>query len=281
MLCYSTRPNDLNAVCFAKKIMQALLNTAVEAARKAGDIISRQSRQLDRLQIQTKGTNEFATQVDEAAENAIVELIRQRYPDHAVIGEEGGESGGAHSDYLWIVDPLDGTTNFIHGLPCYAVSIGLKVKGRLSVGVVYNPHSQELFTAVRGNGATVDGRRMRASKRREIAGSIIGTEFPFRSVDASLDKHVNIYKNVIKAAGCVRGEGSAALDLCYMAAGRMDGAWMFGLKVWDIAAGVLILREAGGMVSAIDEKEDYMETGNLVAGAPKVHAELRELINKS
>jgi myo-inositol-1(or 4)-monophosphatase len=260
--------------------MQALLNTAVEAARKAGDIISRQSRQLDRLQIQTKGVNEFATQVDEAAENAIVELIRQRYPDHAVIGEEGGESGAADSDHVWIIDPLDGTTNFIHGLPCYAVSIGLKVKGRLSVGVVYNPDSQELFTAVRGNGATVDGRRMRVSKRREIAGSIIGTEFPFRSADRYLDKHVEIYKNVIKEAGCVRREGSAALDLCYMAAGRMDAAWMFGLQIWDIAAGVLILREAGGMVSAIDDKEDYMETGNLVAGTPKVHAELRELINK-
>jgi myo-inositol-1(or 4)-monophosphatase len=261
--------------------MQALLNTAVEAARKAGDIISRQSRQLDRLTIQTKGTNEFATQVDEAAENAIVELLRQRYPGHAIIGEEGGESGAADAEHVWIIDPLDGTTNFIHGLPCYAVSIGLKIKGRLSVGVIYNPESQELFTAVRGNGATVDGRRMRVSKRRELAGSIIGTEFPFRSVDTSLERHLSIYKNVLQEAGCVRSEGSAAMDLCYMAAGRIDAAWMFGLKIWDIAAGVLILREAGGMVSAIDDKEDYMETGNLVAGTPKVHAELRELINKS
>ena len=274
-------PTHSECGLFEQKTMQALLNTAVEAARKAGDIISRQSRQLERLKVQMKGQNEFVTQVDQAAENAIIELIHQRYPDHAILGEESGQIGDANAEYMWILDPLDGTTNFIHGLPYYCVSIALKIKGRLSVAVVYNPESQELFTATRGSGATLDGRRIRVSARNEIAGGLVVTEFPFRSNDLSLDAHLSIYKNVMLEAGSIRRPGSAALDLCYLAAGRIDVGWMFGMKLWDIAAGVLILREAGGLISAIDDKEDFMETGNIVAGTPRMHAELLQLIKNS
>ncbi len=261
--------------------MQALLNTAVEAARKAGNLIARQSRQLDRLQIQAKGQNDFVTQVDQAAEATIIELIQQRYPDHAIIGEETGEQGSADAEHVWILDPLDGTTNFIHGMPQYCVSIGIKVKGRLSVGVVYNPETEELFTGIRGEGATLDGRKIRVSKATELSGALIGTEFPFRSNDESLEQHTRICRNVMLAAGCVRSAGSAALDLCHVAAGRLDGAWMFGSQIWDIAAGVVILREAGGLMSAINDGEDYIVTGNMIAGTPKVHNELRTVITGS
>ncbi len=260
--------------------MQALLNTAIEAARKAGDIIIRGSSQIDRIKVESKARNEFVTQIDQAAEAAIIELVQQRYPDHAFLGEESGMSGKEGADHLWIIDPLDGTTNFIHGFPQYCVSIGLKIKGRLAIGVVYDPNRQELFTASRGSGATLDGRRIRVSGRRDLDGALIGTDFPYRSNDEWLETNLNIYRDVMTKAAGVRRPGSAALDLCYLAAGRLDALWMFGLKPWDIAAGVLILRESGGIVSSISDDGDYMESGNLLAGSPKVHSELKSLIDK-
>jgi len=260
--------------------MQALLNTAVEAARKAGDLIARQAGQLDRIKVQTKSPNEFVTQVDEAAERIIIDAISQRYPDHAFLGEESGLTGNEASDHVWIIDPLDGTTNFIHGFPQFCVSIGLKVKGRLSAGVVYDPISQELFSASRGEGATLDGRRIRVSGRRDLEGALIGTGFPYRCSEEFMDIYMNQFRDVMGKASDVRRPGSAALDLCYLAAGRIDGFWEFGLKPWDMAAGVLIIREAGGLISSLTDEDDYMESGNIIAGSPKVHAELKALVSK-
>ena len=259
--------------------MQALLNTAVDAARNAGDVIMRGFSQLERLDVQVKGHNEFVTRIDHAAEELIVDTIRQRYPAHAILGEETGASG-EDQDHLWIIDPLDGTTNYIHGFPQFCVSIGIKVKGRLGVGVVYDPCRQELFTAVRGEGAQLDGRRIRVSKCKDLASGLIGTGFPYRAAEDYIDTYLSTFRELTGACAGLRRPGSAALDLAYLAAGRFDGFWEYGLNIWDIAAGVLLVREAGGILSPINEGEDYMETGSILAGTPKVHAELRALIDK-
>jgi len=259
--------------------MQAFVNTAVDAARKAGNIIIRQFGQLDRIKVQTKARNEFVTHVDQQAEDAIIETIRQRYPDHSFLGEENGNIEGADKDHVWIIDPLDGTTNFIHGFPVFCVSIALQIKGRLSAAVIYDPTRDELFTAARGEGAVLDGRRIRVSKQRELQGSLIATGFPYRSSANYLDTYLKMFTGVMGVAAGVRRPGAAALDLAYVAAGRVDGFWEFGLKPWDIAAGVLLIREAGGIVSPIYDGDDYMESGNLMAGTPKVHDELKALLN--
>jgi myo-inositol-1(or 4)-monophosphatase len=256
--------------------MQALLNTAIQAARRAGDMTIRYARRLDELQVRSKARNEFVTQVDIMAEQTIIETIRERYPDHGIIGEESGEQPG--NDTIWIIDPLDGTTNFMHGFPMYAVSIGIQVKGRMEVGVVYDPVRQELFTSTRGNGAQLDGHRLRVSTKQRLEGSLIGTGFPYRENDRWMETYLNQFRAVMQVAGDCRRPGSAALDLSYLAAGRMDGFWEFGLQPWDIAAGALILREAGGIISSMTDDGDYMETGNIIAGAPKVHADLQKLL---
>ena len=256
--------------------MQALLNTAVQAARRAGDTTMRYVKRLDELDVRSKARNDFVSQVDEIAEKLIIESIHERYPGHAILGEETGKQGD--SDHVWIIDPLDGTTNFLHGFPMFAVSIGLQVKGRMQVGVVYDPNRQELFTAMQGVGAQLDGRRLRVNQKRELAGALIGTGFPYRENDRWMEQYLNQFRAVMHVAGDVRRPGSAALDLCYLACGRMDGFWEFGLQPWDIAAGSLILREAGGMISSMTDDGDYMETGNIIAGAPKVHAELEKLL---
>ena len=256
--------------------MQAFLNTAVEAARKAGDTAMRYTRRLDELDVRSKARNEFVTQVDTAAEQIIIETIRDRYPAHGFLGEESGAQAG--DEHLWIIDPLDGTTNFMHGFPVFAVSIGLQIKGRMAVGVVYDPSRQELYTAVRGSGATLDGRRMRVKDKQRLDGALIGTGFPYRENDRWMEVYLNQFRAVMQVAGDCRRPGSAALDLCYLAAGRMDGFWEFGLQPWDIAAGALILREAGGIISSMTDDGDYMETGNVIAGSPKVHADLDKLL---
>jgi len=256
--------------------MQALLNTAIQAARRAGDTTMRYVKRLDELDVRSKSRNDFVSQVDEIAEKVIIDSIHERYPDHAVLGEEGGQKGSG--DYLWIIDPLDGTTNFLHGFPMFAVSIGLQVKGRMQVGVVYDPNRQELFTAIQGVGAQLDGRRLRVDQKRTLEGALIGTGFPYRENERWMEQYLNQLRAVMNVAGDVRRPGSAALDLCYLACGRMDGFWEFGLQPWDIAAGSLILREAGGMISSMTDDGDYMETGNVIAGAPKVHADLEKLL---
>ncbi len=256
--------------------MQAFLNTAVEAARSAGNTIMRYANRVHQLDVRSKSRNEFVSQVDLAAEQAIMDVISQRYPDHAFLCEESGVSGD--SDHIWIIDPLDGTTNYLYGLPIYSVSIALQVRGRMEVAVVYDPNRQELFTARQGAGTQLDGRRIRMNPKKELEGGLIGTGFPYRLNSRWMDTYMNQLRAVMHVAGDVRRPGSAALDLSYLAAGRLDGFWEFGLQPWDIAAGSLIVREAGGMISSMTDDGDYMETGNIIAGAPKVHAELEKLL---
>ena len=256
--------------------MQALLNTAIQAARKGGDATLRYFDRPSMLEIRRKSHNEYVTQVDNSAEQIIIGAIHQRYPEHAILAEESGGSGT--SDFQWIIDPLDGTTNFIHGFPVFAVSIALRVKGRLEIGVIYDPTRQEMFTTIRGQGAYLDGRRIRVSGRKTLDGALIGTGFPYRANREWMRKYLEMLHDVMQHAADVRRPGAAALDLSYVAAGRLDGFWEFGLQIWDIAAGVLLIREAGGLVSNLTDDGDYLETGNLIAGTPKVHAELERML---
>ena len=255
--------------------MQPLLNIGVRAARRAGDLIVRSLAKLDSLKVDSKGRNDFVTDVDRKAEADIIATIRRSYPGHAVLGEESGRTGD--SEYLWIVDPLDGTTNFLHGFPQFSVSIALRHKNRLECAVIYDPMRQELFTADRGGGAQLDGKRIRVSSQRTLEGSLIGTGFPYRMDPAHVDPYLAMLKAVMATAAGVRRPGSASLDLAYVAAGRTDGFWEFNLQPWDTAAGVLLIREAGGRVGT-PSGGDYELGPNVVAGNPKVYAGLLELI---
>ncbi|MDN3517896.1 inositol-1-monophosphatase [Aquisalimonas lutea] len=255
--------------------MNPMLNIAVRAARSAGNVIVRSLDRLDRVRVESKGLNDYVSDVDRTAEQEIIGTLRQAYPDHEFLGEEGGSQG--KSDYVWIIDPLDGTTNFIYGLPHFAVSIALQHRGRLEVGVIYDPVRQELFTATRGNGATLDDHRIRVRNHKSIEGRLLATGFPFRQ-PRHMDAYMNQFQAVIRRAGDLRRAGSAALDLAYVAAGRLDGYWELGLKPWDIAAGALIVREAGGVVADFNGEERYMDNGNVVAGNPKLFHDLLQEI---
>jgi len=247
--------------------MHPMLNIAVRAARSAGDIIARSVERLDTLTVEVKAQNDFVSEVDRRAEQEIIYVIKKAYPDHSFLAEESGENGD--SEYQWVIDPLDGTTNFLHGFPQFAVSIALRHKGRLEHAVVYDPMRQELFTASRGGGAQLDGRRIRVSQRRGLEGALLGTGFPFKQ-QQHLDAYLNTFKALFPMTAGIRRPGSAALDLAYVAAGRLDGFWEIGLSPWDMAAGILLVREAGGLVSDFGGGEQYMETGNVVAAGPKV-----------
>jgi len=255
--------------------MHPLANIAAMAARKGGDMLLRQLNQLDRIKVETKGRNDFVSEADRQAEAVIVDTILHHHPDHAILAEEGGARG--ESDHVWIIDPLDGTTNFLHGFPVFCVSIGLRIRGRLEHGVIYDPLRQEMFTASRGEGAQLDGRRIRVSNRRQLADALIGTGFPYRRGTAGLDPYMALLKDVIRNAAGVRRPGAAALDLAYVAAGRLDGFWETGLKPWDLAAGALLIREAGGIISGLDGSEDFLETGHVLAGSPKIYAALAQV----
>jgi len=255
--------------------MQALLNTAVKAARKGGETALRYLQHVHQLKVHTKQHNEFVTKVDHEAEAAIIETIRERYPDHAFLAEESGQQGDG--EYLWVIDPLDGTTNFIHGFPIFAVSIALRINGRLEVAVIYDPNRQEIFTAIRGQGAQVDGHRIRVSNRRDLQDTLIGTGFPYRSKE-NIQTYTKMLASVLENTAGIRRPGAAALDLAYVAAGRFDGFWEFGLQEWDIAAGSLIVREAGGLISELQGDGDYFRSGNIVVGNPKIHDALRKLL---
>jgi myo-inositol-1(or 4)-monophosphatase len=256
--------------------MHAMVNIAVRAARRAGDVMIRQLNQLEALQVTEKSRNEFVTEVDHRAEQAIVEVIHDHHPDHAILAEERGEIG--HHEYQWIIDPLDGTTNFIHGFPVFSVSIAVRFRGQLEHGVVYDPLRQEIFTASRGQGAQLDGRRIRVSRRLRLEDSLIATGIPYRQGQDDLEGYLDMLRAVIKQSAGIRRPGSAALDLCYVAAGRVDGFWELGLNIWDIAAGALLIREAGGRISDFQGNDAYLETGNVVAGNPKVYAALSKLL---
>ena len=259
--------------------MQAFLNTAIEAARKAGDIAQINFARINQSDIKTKAYNEFATFVDEEAEKAIVDIIHGRYPDHTILGEEQGLKGN-ESDYLWIIDPIDGTTNYIHSFPVYSVSIALKIKGRLEVAVIYDPSRQELFTAIRGMGAMLDGRKIRVSKQRTLQGALLGTGFPYRDQLDWLEVYLDIFIDFTRIVGAIRRPGSAALDLAYVASGRYDGFWEFGLKPWDLAAGVLLIQEAGGLVKSMIPGEDAVESGSLLCGNPHLFDPMSEIVSK-
>ncbi|MEW8460494.1 MAG: inositol monophosphatase family protein [Candidatus Thiodiazotropha endolucinida] len=248
--------------------MNPMLTIAVRAAREAGRIITRNFNRIDRLTISDKGSNDFASEVDRNAEAVIINLLREKYPHHAILAEESGKQGA--DDYIWIIDPLDGTTNFLHGFPQFAVSIALKIKGRLEVGVVYDPVSEEMYTACRGEGALLNDKKIRVSGRKGLNGALLGTGLPYRDFRFT-ENYMGMLKALIKDSAGVRRPGSAALDFAYVAAGRMDGFWELGLREWDFAAGALLVREAGGLVTDIGGGERYLETGNVIAGNIKVH----------
>ena len=249
--------------------MHPMLNIAVRAARAAGTVIIRGFEKRDDLQLEAKGANDFVTQIDKEAERAIIEKIRQSYPDHSFLGEESGTTEGSDSDFQWIIDPLDGTTNFIKGIPHFAVSIALLHKGRLDQAVVFDPIRGELFTASRGQGAQLNGYRIRASKPRDLSNTILATGLPFKNKPAYAEYALSLNK-IFHECGDIRRAGSAALDLAYVAAGRHDGYWERGVKAWDIAAGELLVRESGALATDFQGGNDPLHKGEIVAGSPKV-----------
>jgi len=255
--------------------MHPLLNIAVRAARNAGEIITRRLGDQRNLDVKRKSPNDFVSEVDHEAESAIIFEIQRHYRDHAFLAEERGQIGD--SEHLWIIDPLDGTTNFLHGLPVFAVSIAYQYRGRLEHGVIYDPMRQELFTASRGGGAFLDDRRIRVAGLNTLDGALIGTGFPYTD-HRYLDEYLAMFREVIKKTAGVRRPGAAAIDLAWLAAGRLDGFWEMGLQPWDIAAGSLLVREAGGIVGNLSGGTDYLESGNILAGNPKVFAALGRLI---
>ncbi len=263
--------------------MHPMLNTAVTAARRAGAIINRASLDLEKVQVSHKQRNDFVTEVDRDAETAIIETLLKAYPSHSILGEESGHTSRRKEETLtsaeniWIIDPLDGTTNFIHGLPQYAVSIALMQKGVITQGLVYDPNRDELFTATRGRGAFLNSRRIRVSKRTRVEDSLIGTGFPYRKIDA-LDEYIRMFRAVTERASAVRRPGAAALDLAYVASGRYDGFFEFGLAPWDIAAGALLVLEAGGLIGDFAGEQGYLENEQVVAGTPKVFAAMLGLL---
>jgi myo-inositol-1(or 4)-monophosphatase len=248
--------------------MQPLLNIAVRAARRAGDLIVRNLDRVSSLNVQAKGRNDFVSEIDQMAERDIIETVRRVYPEHAFLCEESGRHG--ESEVLWIIDPLDGTTNFLHGFPTFAVSIAVEVRGRIEHAVVYDPMRQELFTASRGYGAQVDGRRIRVSKQLTLDGALIATGFPYRENARWIDDYMAMLKAVMMETAGIRRPGAAALDLAYVAAGRTDGFWEIGLSAWDTAAGTLLVTEAGGMIGTLTGQQ-YTQGGHVVAGTPKVY----------
>ncbi len=258
--------------------MHPMLSIAVKAARRAGGIINRASQNLDLLHISKKSHSDFVSEVDGAAEDAIIKTILDTYPDHSILAEESGAKGDQEKpEFLWIIDPLDGTTNFLHGFPKYSVSIALMHKGVLNQAVVYDPTNDELFVASRGRGAYLNDRRIRVSKRTKLADSLIGTGFPFRDF-THMDAYMAMFIDIVPRTVGIRRPGSAALDLAYVAAGRYDGFWEIGLSPWDMAAGCLLITEAGGLVGDLEGNETHIECGKIVAGNPKVFGQLLQVI---
>ncbi|MEK6748039.1 MAG: inositol monophosphatase family protein [Pseudomonadota bacterium] len=257
--------------------MHPLINIAVRAARSAGTIITRSINHIDTLTITEKGANDFVSEVDHRAEQEIIKTIRKAYPEHAILAEESGRTGV--SDTVWIIDPLDGTTNFLHGFPQYAVSIGIQVRGRLEHGVVFDPIKDELFTASRGDGAQLNGKRIRVGQRTTLQGALLGTGIPYRR-DQDLELYLKTLRALLPGSAGVRRAGSAALDLAYVAANRLDGFWEFGLNAWDMAAGVVLVQEAGGFLTDFAGNHHYLESGNVVCGGAKIHSAMLQAIQQ-
>ncbi len=252
-----------------------MINIAVRAARSAAGVLLRYFDRVDTLNITSKGLNDFVSEVDRAAEQAIIQVLRKAYPDHAILAEESGTHPG--NDYQWIIDPLDGTTNYLHGSPHFSVSIALKHRGVLEHGVIYDPLREEMFTATRGSGALLNDRRLRVTQRKDLNGALLGTGFPFRDL-RHMDAYLGMFKELSRNTAGIRRPGSAALDFAYVAAGRLDGFWELGLAEWDFAAGELLVREAGGTVTDINGGDRHTESGNIIAGGLKVHAAMLQAI---
>ena len=256
--------------------MTPALNIAISAARAAGHVIIRNINRRQDIKIHAKSVNDFVSEVDQQAEFEIITTIKKAYPDHAIIAEESGAHEG--NDCAWIIDPLDGTTNFLHGVPQYCVSIAMRENNKLQLGVVYDPVKEELFCASRGQGATLNNRRIRVSTQSELTSSLIGTGLPYRT-DQELDAYMATLRAMLENTSGIRRAGSAALDLAYVAAGRFDGFWEFGLNIWDIAAGILLIQEAGGLVSDMDGGHDFLKSGNLVAANSKLFKTFLRTLN--
>ncbi len=250
--------------------MEPMINIALRAARKAGESIVRASDELHRFEVKAKGVNNFVTEVDINAEREIIYHLQKAYPDHAILGEESGLIGNAEAEYRWIIDPLDGTTNFIRGIPHYAVSIACMYRGKIEHAVVVDPVRHEEFTASRGRGAQLNGHRIRVSDLGSLDGALLGTGIPFKNhCDDKLEPYSKSIAVLASQCAGIRRAGAAALDLAYVAAGRLDAFWEIGLAQWDIAAGVLLVREAGGLAADIDGSDNYLDSGNIVCGNPK------------
>ncbi|HNU10957.1 MAG TPA: inositol monophosphatase family protein [Rubrivivax sp.] len=258
--------------------LHPMLNIAVKAARAAGAIINRASLDLDLLKVTSKGPNDFVSEVDRAAEQAVIETLLDAYPTHGILAEESGRTHGAKdSEFTWIIDPLDGTTNFLHGFPVYAVSIALAHRNQVQQAVVYDPTRNDLFYASRGRGAYLNDRRLRVSKRTRMAEALIGTGFPFRKGD-NFKRYVKMFEEVMQNCAGLRRPGAAALDLCYVAAGYYDGFFETGLSPWDVAAGSLMITEAGGLIGNFTGEADYLYQREVVAGTPKVYGQLVQIL---
>jgi myo-inositol-1(or 4)-monophosphatase len=256
--------------------MHPMLNIAVRAARRAGSIINRAALGGDALVVKAKRANDFVTQVDRAAEETIIEIVRKAYPDHGFVAEESGTSA-QDAEYRWIIDPIDGTTNFIHGFPQYGVSIGIEHRGALAHAVVYDPVKNELFTASKGRGAFLNDRRVRVSKCARLQDALIGTGFPYKELDR-LGLYTRQLAHFMRSAAGVRRAGAASLDLAYVACGRLDAFWELGLSKWDMAAGALLITEAGGLVADPDGEQGFMENGDIVAATPKILSAVLEAL---
>ena len=258
--------------------LHPMLNVAIKAARAAGSVINRAALDIELLQVSMKKHNDYVTEVDRAAEQVIIETLLTAYPGHAILAEESGsEHGARHSEYQWIIDPLDGTTNFIHGYPVYAVSIALAFRGVVQQAVVYDPTRNDLFFASKGRGAFLNDRRLRVSKRTRLSECLIGTGFPFRKGD-NVKRYLQMFETVMTQCAGLRRPGAAALDLCYVAAGYFDGFFETGLSPWDVAAGGLIVTEAGGLVGNYTGDSDFLHQREVVAANPKIYGQLVQML---
>lgn len=260
--------------------MHPMLNTAIRAARSAGNLIIRSLERHGDLPVESKGHHDFVTEVDRAAEQAIVEVLHKAYPEHTIMGEETGTTNDTGSSCRWIIDPLDGTTNFIHGVPQFAVSIALEVDGRLEQAVIYDPAGNDLFTASRGGGAYLNDHRVRVTDQKGIDGALLGTGFPFRHPDL-IEPYLDSFREFMRHASGIRRPGAAALDLAWVACGRYDGFWEFRLNPWDMAAGILLIREAGGVVTDFDNGDRLFETGNVLAASPRLHRAMLQVLRET
>jgi len=259
--------------------MHPLVNIAVSAARQASRVILHAMDNMDKVKTSSKGHNDFVTDVDKKSEQIIIDTIKAAYPDHSILAEESGAIPGKldGNEITWIIDPLDGTTNFLYEFPHFAISIAVAEKGRIQHGVIYDPVRDELFTASRGRGASLNGKRLRVVDQKVLENCLLGTGFPYRSTD-NIDTYMDIFKDFMGQCRDIRRAGSAALDLAYVAAGRLDGFWEFGLSKWDMAAGILMIQEAGGIVDDVNGRQKYLENGNIIAAAPKVFKAMAKTI---